>query len=97
MQCSFHGDSDIQLFFKKKNIGAGEMSPEYTVLAEDPQFSSMPSHVGQFTVACNSSSRGSYMCTRNYVCLPHLPHTHNLKEKLSVKVKLKGYEIILLF
>lgn len=76
MQCSFHGDSDTQLVFKKKNIGAGEMSQESAVLAEDPQFSSMLSYVGQFTVACNSGSRGSYMCTRIYVCLPPPSHIH---------------------
>lgn len=40
MPSSFHGDSDIQLVFKKINIGAGEMSQESAVLAQD--FSSVP-------------------------------------------------------
>lgn len=97
MQSSFHGDSDRQLVFKKINIGAGEMSQESAGLAED--LSSVPcTHMLGSSQLFVIHVPGILYVYQN-LCVPSLslPHTHNLKEKLSVKVKLKGYEIIFLF
>lgn len=97
MPSSFYGDSDIQLVFKKINIGAGELPQQSAVLVEDLSSAPCTPMLGSSQLPVIQVPGILYVYQDSCVSSLSLPHTHNLKEKLSVKVKLKVYEIILLF